>query len=347
MYREGLRSSDIVHGLGDSFVVTAASLWARLLSRTLVREMTVYSTGRAHGTLRSLVNRFRYYALNDFTYRRADLLVSINRLITAYFEGLGIGTERIWQRPNPVDQTVYRPAGPDRRRRARASLGFGDDDRVLVTIGAFIPRKNQKFLVRVMKQLPRRFKCVLVGPVSNDDARRYSDELGEEIRLGGLEDRFVVFAGHEPDVRPFYDAADTLLVPSTSEGTPNVMLEALSSGVPVVANQELGLDTFLGDGRNGYNVELSHAAFAERILRLERMLEDPGTRAAIAADARREFGSDRIDREHIARLARALGNRRGGGGTIVQAPSGGNRESVALGLEPVGGRGPDQTWTRD
>jgi glycosyltransferase involved in cell wall biosynthesis len=57
----------------------------------------------------------------------------------------------------------------------------------------------------------------------------------------------VTLAGHQDDVRPYYAMADVFVLPSHSEGSPNVLLEAMSMGVPVVATSVGGIPELVTD----------------------------------------------------------------------------------------------------
>ena len=106
---------------------------------------------------------------------------------------------------------------------------------------------------------------------------------------------------------PLYHAAECFWLTSLQEGLPNVMLESLCTGVPVVVNRELELAAYCRDGVNGRNADPEPAAFAQATLALEPLLRDSSRRDGIAAEARDSFDARRLNREFAARLGGILG----------------------------------------
>src|SRR5581483_5086987 len=88
---------------------------------------------------------------------------------------------------------------------------------------------------------PVAFTLLLIG----DGLRR--NLLEKQVRDRHLES-FVLFAGQKRDVRPYFAAADVLVLPSLSEGSPNVILEAMSARVPIVAADVGGVSEIVSDG---------------------------------------------------------------------------------------------------
>jgi glycosyltransferase involved in cell wall biosynthesis len=117
----------------------------------------------------------------------------------------------------------------------------------------------------------------------------------------------VVFAGHTPDVRPYYAAADVLALPSHSEGSPNVLLEAMAAGLPVVATSVGGVPEIATDEENALLVPAHEtAAFAHALARLltDEGLADRLGRSA-AAHAVSEFSPEAYARG-LVRIYRQL-----------------------------------------
>jgi teichuronic acid biosynthesis glycosyltransferase TuaC len=127
--------------------------------------------------------------------------------------------------PNGVDTNVFRPLD---RRQTRAKLNFPEDATVVAYVGALTHTKGADRLPAVFHRLARtapgmRFVVVGAGPLLKSIQRG----------VAGLN---VVFAGNidEIGVVNVMNASDLLVVPSRSEGWPNVILEAYACGTPVV-----------------------------------------------------------------------------------------------------------------
>lgn len=143
----------------------------------------------------------------------------------------GVRRERISVLHNSVAPAAA--PGEDAARALGVKLGVDEGERVILSVGRLSQEKGHADLVAALGHLGRlapdlSFRLVLVG----DGPERA--RLEEDARARDLSER-VVFAGHHADVRPFYALADVLVLPSYSEGSPNVLLEAMAAGLPVVA----------------------------------------------------------------------------------------------------------------
>jgi len=122
------------------------------------------------------------------------------------------------------------------------------------------------------------------------------EELARRVEAAGLCDQFV-FAGHRPDLDQFLPFLDLMVLPSFTEGLPNVVLEAFAAGVPVVATAVGGTPEVVEDGLNGYLIPPGDAdALAGRIL---DALESEDRRQAMG-----RHGSERV-RRHFTFAAQA------------------------------------------
>jgi L-malate glycosyltransferase len=116
----------------------------------------------------------------------------------------------------------------------------------IVTVGALSPRKGQEFGIRAMALLPATLDATLrlVGAGPDERALRV---LARELRVDGR----VEFVGERDDPRPELAAADLFLLPARQEGFSNALLEAMASGLPVVATDVGGNAEALVDGVGG------------------------------------------------------------------------------------------------
>ncbi len=181
--------------------------------------------------------------------------------------------------PNGVDCDHFQPAR-EGRACARARLGFADGDFVVGTVGNIRPVKNLPFLLRVMAGVmdavpDARLLCVGGGP--------QLEETKAMARSMGLGDR-VVFTGVAKDVRPYLAAMDVFALCSRHEGNPNVVLQAMAAGLPVVSVDVGEVPYVIEDRCSGYVVGHDETVFASALRRLEA---DARLRCAVGAAARR------------------------------------------------------------
>jgi glycosyltransferase involved in cell wall biosynthesis len=247
----------------------------------------------------------------DYTFKRLQLYAHrlTRRWVDFYIANSNSGarfSQRALQNAPELYYTVHN--GVDTRRFAprdgtaiRASLGLDPAEFVVGMFGSFKAQKNHPLLFeaarRVLDQHPRsRFLLVgdqLAGGLHGSDA--YKLRMLELVRTLDLE-RHCVFAGNRTDVEELYAACDVTVLPSLFEGTPNVALESMASGVPVVATDVSDNAYVIRDGETGYLVGPGDPErLADRLLALAL---DPELRAAMGAKGRRrveqEFSCSRL-----------------------------------------------------
>jgi len=216
--------------------------------------------------------------LDRLTQGWVDRYVCVSRSVAEYsIKKGGIPAEKVVVIPTVIDLDVYpaaKPADP-------ASLGVPAGRQLVTSIGRLTPQKGVDWLLesatRWMPQLPEA-DLLLVG---EGPMRK---KLEAMCRDGGIAGR-VHFAGWRADVAEILAASRLLVLPSRWEGMPNVVLEAMASGLPVAATKVEGVCELLGDGSARQTVALGDSqALAEKIVRL---MQHPGEAAQIGQDNRR------------------------------------------------------------
>ncbi len=184
----------------------------------------------------------------------------------------GIKEEKIWCRPNPVDDKRFTPVTYERKYELRKkNSGFGEDKKLIVYIAKFRKSKNHIFLLDVIEKLPGEFVLFMKGPLVEEGPLKDMDqnvfiELKSEIALRNLGHRVKLEKGFCDNVEEYYQMADVYAFPSLSEGLGTPILEAIATAVPVVANRIADVtDTWIKDGQNGFVSEMEAAKFAEKI----------------------------------------------------------------------------------
>jgi L-malate glycosyltransferase len=178
---------------------------------------------------------------------------------------------------NGVDCARFKPREPDEVRRA---LGIRTAALVIGAIGRLDSKKGFHDLIaavgRVRAESP--VHLVLVG----DGPER--ERLEAQACATGLDGR-ARFLGHRGNVEDLYSAFDVFVLPSYEEGSPNVLLEAMASGCPVVATAVGGIPAILGDPPAGRLVAPGDPD--ELAAALEDLLRDSATRLRLGEMARR------------------------------------------------------------
>ena len=180
--------------------------------------------------------------------------------------------ENVWSRPHPVDESRFYPDISNKMQYLRKYTEFSQEDIVLSYVAKFMPTKNQIFMLEVMNNLPEQYKLVMAGPTVDDGPlasrdKEYFQKLRVQISQQGLGDRVKLVKGFVESPEEFMKMADVYVLPSTDEGLPNPLLEAISSGIPVVANNLEGItDTWIRSGENGFISSLDPEEFANNII---------------------------------------------------------------------------------
>jgi glycosyltransferase involved in cell wall biosynthesis len=182
-----------------------------------------------------------------------------------------------------VDVRKFRPSSG---AAVRGALGIPSDRLVLGTVARLTEQKGHTFLIRAVPAVVSRFPNVTFLFAGDGPLReRLEAEAGS---LGIL--KAVRFLGFRSDVAELLSCLDAFVLPSLYEGLPNVVLEAMACGKPVVATAVDGTPEAVKDGVTGLLVPpRDPGALAEAILRLAR---NPGLRRSMGAAARQKVLSE-------------------------------------------------------
>jgi len=207
-----------------------------------------------------LYNRF-----DRFSLPRADLVVTVcNAFARELTTVARLRPEKLRVQHNSIRAAP--PAAVADVRAWQERLGISNDQQVILSIGRLSKEKAHAELIEALRLLcaanpDLNVKLLIVG----DGAER--DALKAAVQAQGIAER-VAFAGQVKDVQPFYAMADVFVLPSHSEGSPNVLLEAMAARVPVVATSVAGIPEIVENEKSALLVPVSDpAALAAAIKR--------------------------------------------------------------------------------
>lgn len=217
-------------------------------------------------------------------YVAADALACITRGIASEALACGARPERVHYLPNCVDPDRFRPAAPEERAAIRREEGWTSGELVVVFVGRLGVEKGVLDLLEAWRQVkPGRGRLVLIGPDMPGHHLDAGPRAREFAARHGLEGS-VVFYGPRDDVPRLLRGADLYVQPSRMEAAPFAVIEALATGLPVVATRVGGMAEYLVDGVNALLSDPAEPAALAR--QLARCLEDPGLRADLGRRAR-------------------------------------------------------------
>lgn len=221
-----------------------------------------------------------------------------------------VKAKKVTQIYNGVDSTRFRPARPGEPRRAALPPGFAaEDSYVIGWVGRMDAVKNPSGLVEAAQalvagdaQVRRRLRLVMVGPGP------LAAGVAEELRAAGLDGQ-TWLSGSREDIADVLRALDLFVLTSLNEGISNTVLEAMASGLPVVASAVGGNGELVVDHQTGRLVPGGSAsALAEA---MAQYLRDPelGRRHGAEGRARveRQFSMEAMVNRYLQTYDRVLG----------------------------------------
>lgn len=236
-----------------------ANVIGALLSSRMRRE-GIRWVAYLHGMTDENLKVRLYYALELWAVRYADGIVpvseAIGRVVAARLGRSGARLE-------VISNALLPEAAPDprTRERARRDLGASDDAIVIGVVGRLSREKGQGILIEALARLNNQnVLALLVGEGPDEpDLKRRVGELG----LNGR----VRFMGYRNDMTVIYSGMDLAVIPSLSEGIPNVALEAMGRAIPLVASAVGGLPEMVVDHKSGLLVPPGDADALARAIR--------------------------------------------------------------------------------
>jgi teichuronic acid biosynthesis glycosyltransferase TuaC len=185
-------------------------------------------------------------ALTRSTIAKADALLTVSAAMrNAAIADFGARPDRVHTVVNGYNTSIFGLADRDEARR---SLGVEPSDRLIIYVGRFVEAKGIKELLEAFQRLVPGNPTLRLGMIGDGV---WDTQLRHWVRNAGLSDRVFLPGGLPPErVARWICASDVLTLPSWSEGYPNVLVEALACGRPVVATDVGGAREIVTD-RNG------------------------------------------------------------------------------------------------
>ena len=268
-----------------------AAMWNR-------RLRIVYTE---HGRLSDAPPSWKRRLINPLLSRFDGSIVAVSHELRDYMIDSRFPGDRVRVIHNGIEPANAASAAD--RRRARMLLGLDEGAFVVTTVARLDPVKDLGSLLDAFAFVRRRVPSARLVIVGDGPERQRLEARAEREDLAGS----VAITGYRSDVRALLPAADVYASSSISEGVSLTILEAMATGVPVVATSVGGTPEILSDGTGGLLVpSRDPVRMATAIVSLA---QDPRRRRALAAAARRRLeASFTIDRmvDDYARSYRSL-----------------------------------------
>jgi glycosyltransferase involved in cell wall biosynthesis len=273
---------------------------------SLLRERPFRWVAFHHGYTNENFKMRIYNQFDRWSLRRSDLVVTVCSEFSRRLQHRGVRKEQIVIVPNSIPENFDR-SNTDRECRAqtRANFGIAADESLLISVGRLSKEKGHRYLIDAMSHIrslaPQlRIQLLIAGAGPSES------ELERQIRRLNLSQN-VRILGYLPDVKPLFSIADLFVLPSLSEGCPNVLLESIATRVPIVASRVGGVPELVRDAESALLVPPANAeALAESVGKLlfDRVKAEQLADTAFDT-ARRQFAPELYDQNVLNVYAQA------------------------------------------
>ncbi|KMJ55853.1 hypothetical protein AB685_25050 [Bacillus sp. LL01] len=189
--------------------------------------------------------------------KHADNFIAISTEIESRLKGVGIKESQIKKIPNGVDERIFFPVTVDQKKKLRKEYDIDEANIVVMFAGSICVRKGIFDLlnsIELIKNDLNKVTFLLCGPMYEKEKEFYK-QLDE---LNGNNNINIIYKGEVSNTSVFMQLADIMILPSYSEGLPNVLLEAGMSGLPLLASNIGGNVDIVQNGENGLLYEVGN-----------------------------------------------------------------------------------------
>jgi len=211
----------------------------------------------------------------------------IKREIVKYY---GVPNWDIVVIPNGVNLEEFRP---NRRKRVkiREQLKIDENEVVLMFSGYEFKRKGLRYIIEALPKIKGDVKLLVVGKDDPEPYRKLASKLGVIDK--------VIFMGFVQDISECYAASDIFVFPTLYEAFSLVTLEAVASGLPILATKVNGTEELIVNGYNGFFIERDGNDIAEKV---NILVDDDGLRKKMSKNARktaRNYSWEKVARKTL------------------------------------------------
>lgn len=275
-------------------ILTPASIasYAKLLLRRPV--LVKILRGGSRGDIVKLKRRPMWRSYLRRLVRSVDAFLVISHEIDEELAALGIPPEKRIFLPNGVDAIRCMPVSEEGRQKLRARLSLPIQARLVMYAGRLVPEKRVDHLLKIWPGVRSKFPLAHLLIVGGG---------AEQNRLEALRVDGVQFTGQVQDAVPYLQASDVFVLPSSTEGLSNSMLEAMACGLPVLATSVGGAPDVIRHEASGWLIPPEDMDALQR--GLETLLADASLRLRLGVQARQRILAD-FSMDSVARRLAAL-----------------------------------------
>jgi len=246
-----------------------SNLLGIILRRFWKMKLVTTVHGWTHDTWRTRA----YYHVDKWCLRRYDEVIAVSPLLHEQCLNIGVKPQKLTYIANAIDCGEFKRTRSI--RQARSELSIYRSATIMGVVGRLSPEKGVDRAIESVASLHTKYPGLELHIVGDGPEYEKLKRLAIDRGVAGI----VHFWGYQSDTRRFFEMFDFLLLPSRTEGFPNVVLEALALGVPVAAADVGGVSELLKHGRRGVVLDpTKQETWADQIAPL-----------IVSADRRKEF----------------------------------------------------------
>lgn len=214
-------SNDTDFDVIDAHYVYPDGVAAAILGKIMNKPVVITARGTDINVIPNyLIPRF----LIKWAFRQAEHVVSVSEALSRRIGELGVESDRLSVIRNGVDTTVFYPDGEP--EGIKSELGIKGD--LIISVGNLVPLKGHDLVLEAVANIPN-ISLIIVGEGSE---YKY---LKSRIDALSIENRVrIIGSVQQHQLRRIYTAADLLVLASSREGLPNVLLESMACGTRVL-----------------------------------------------------------------------------------------------------------------
>jgi len=285
-----------LHGFSRKSVLLIA------LSKIFGKKVILKMTSVGHDDPISIGQRS--FFLNYF-FSRVDGYVGISPRFKMLYRESQLPSDRLIQIPNGVDTKQFCLVKDSERERLRDELGLPDKMKMILFVGHFSKEKCPNLLLEAWKLCVfNKFPDTGLIFIGSTNPNHYEVDSGlvKDIQLlaDPYIDKHIFFIESAQEIEKYFKSSDIFVLPSIREGMPNVLLEAMACGLPIIVSKLKGVtDWVINDGMNGLLVD--PGVWDELGRAIKRILNDNVLAESLGKEARKTvldgFSVERVSAE--------------------------------------------------
>lgn len=209
-----------------------------------------------------LINWIMYYPIEKYFSKYTDCLITINQedyelakkklkaKKTEFIHGVGVDKARFNIQMSETE-----------KQRLRTQLNLNKNDFVIICVAELNKNKNQIMIIEAMKEIVKQYENAKLLLVGKDSMNGYHEEKVNQYGLN----KNIKFVGYRTDIPQLLNISDLLVSVSIREGLPVNVIEAMCTGLPVVATKNRGHKELVKDGVNGFLINNNEVEIVEKI----------------------------------------------------------------------------------